>query len=268
MKTLKTPLHYLSVARFQGAEAREFLQNQLSADIAALKPGDACFAAYCSPKGKVLGLLLVGKREDDYLVAAASDLLPGILDRLRIFVMRTRVEFSIEPGLHVFGLESSAGPAADGSFQPGELPLRYIFSGEQNDESGEAFKAEELRQGISWLNADTAEKFIPQMLGHDRIGAVSFTKGCYPGQEIVARARYLGKVKRKPLVVQVAGLLPARPADAVEICRGDTWSRGTLIDSVALDTGETLVLVIAPAEPDSVITGLRHEDCVYRCATI
>lgn len=267
MKRSKNLLKYLSAARFQGAEAGEFLQNQLSADIAALEPGGACFAAYCSPKGKVLGLLLVGKVKDDYLVAGASDLLPGILDRLRIFVMRTRVEFALEPGLRLYGLESTTNPAANGSFQPGELPLRYIFSGEQNDESGEAFKAVELRNGISWLNADTAEKFIPQMLGHDRIGAVSFSKGCYPGQEIVARARYLGKVKRKPVVVQVEGILSARPADAVEICRGDSWDRGTLVDSVALDTGDTLVLVVAPAKPDSVITGLRHVDRVYRCAT-
>jgi hypothetical protein len=268
MNRSKTPLNYLSAARFQGAEAGEFLQNQLSADIAALKPGDACFAAYCSPKGKVLGLLLVGKGEDDYLVAAAADLLPGILDRLRIFVMRTRVEFSLEPGLRLYGVEPSSDPAAGGYFQPDDLPLYYLFSGQPADEPGGAFKAKELRCGISWLNADTAEKFIPQMLGHDQIGAVSFSKGCYPGQEIVARARYLGKVKRKPVVVQVEGNLATRPSEAVEICRGDSWDRGTVIDSVTLGSGDTLVLIVAPAEPDSTISSLRHGDRVYRCATI
>lgn len=260
-------LNYLSTARFHGAEAGDFLQNQLSADIAALKPGEASFACYCSPKGKVLGLMLVCRRTDDYLVAAAAELLPRILERLRIFVMRTRVEFAAQPGLHVLGAGSSSEPVDEESFQPGDLPLRYVFSDRVADGPGTAFKNEELRLGVTWLNAETTEKFIPQMLGYDRLGAVSFSKGCYPGQEIVARARYLGKVKRNPVIVQLDEEISATPSDAVEICRDETWSRGTLIDSVAGENGSALLLIVAPSEPESPVTALKHNERLYRCAT-
>ncbi|MBT8047915.1 MAG: folate-binding protein YgfZ [Xanthomonadales bacterium] len=267
MKSTINSLNYLSTARFQGAEAGDFLQNQLSADIAALKPGEASFACYCSPKGKVLGLLLVCRRTDDFLVAAAADLLPRILERLSIFVMRTRVEFSAQSGLHVLGAGISSEPVAEESFQPGGLPLQYVFSDRDAAGHGTAFKNEELRLGVTWLNAETTEKFIPQMLGYDRIGAVSFSKGCYPGQEIVARARYLGKVKRAPVIVQVDEETSAAPSDSVEICRDEAWSRGTIIDSVAGENGGTLLVIVAPLEPESPVTGLKHNERLYRCAT-
>jgi len=95
------PLPYLSVARFEGPDAGEFLQAQLSADIAALEPGDATFACYCTPRGQVIGLLLVCRQDDGYLVTAAAVLLQQILTRLKMFVLRSRVEFSAQPGIAV-----------------------------------------------------------------------------------------------------------------------------------------------------------------------
>ena len=214
------PLEYLSVARFRGPDAGNFLQNQLSADIAALGPGDAGFACCCTPKGQVIGLLLVCRQDDDFLVAGSAGLLPGILTRLKMFVFRARVEFLAEPDMQVYGALSAGEPGGPAVFQPAGLNLGYRFStGKELQENpghgigtGEDFKAAEISRGVVWLDGETSEKFIPQMLGFEQIGAVSFSKGCYPGQEIVARARYLGKVKRKPLVVQTVESCPAKPA--------------------------------------------------------
>lgn len=263
------PLNYLSVARFRGPEAGDFLQRQLSADVAALTPGDASFACCCTPKGQVIGLLLLCREGDDYLVAGSAGLLPAILARLKMFVLRSRVEFGVEDELKVRGFEDSSELGSGGVFQPAGLGLGYGFSSEPDDsgQSGELFKVVEIRQHVTWLSAETSEKFIPQMLGYDQIGAVSFTKGCYPGQEIVARARYLGKVKRKPVIVRVFEPLAVSPGGHVELMRGETWVQGVVIDSADSDDGTTL-FIVAPFEPEGEPAELRYLDRTYRCATM
>lgn len=263
-------LNYLSVARFQGPDSGDFLHAQLSADIAALESGDATFACYCSPRGQVLGLLLVCRQDSEYLVAAAAGLLPAILTRLRMFVLRSRVEFSIQPGMGVFGIGPDDEISSPGVFQPGESGLHYFFTdraAETNDPGG-CFKALEIRSHATWLGPETTEKFIPQMLGFDQIGAVSYTKGCYPGQEIVARARYLGKVKRKALVLEIRGKFHLNPAERVELRREESRSKGIVIDS-APDSGTgTLVFIVAPEQSGAGPNELVYRDQVYRCATI
>jgi len=267
-------LDYLSAARFQGPDAGNFLQAQLSADIAALEPGEATFACYCSTRGQVIGLLLVCRQDEDYLVAAAAELLPRILTRLKIFVLRSRLEFSDQPVIHVCGVRSTQGGSAAGVFQPAGSELRYLFSessklaepGEGNDRA-RLFRAEEIQNHVAWLGPETSEKFIPQMLGFDQIGALSFTKGCYPGQEIVARTRYLGKVKRKALVVRLEEEITVQPAEAVELRRENSWSKGTVIDTAPGAGSGTLCFIVAPGEPESAPDQLKYQDRSYRCAT-
>jgi folate-binding protein YgfZ len=261
-------LKYLSVARLHGPDAGDFLHRQLSADIAALAPGDASFACCCTPKGQVIGLLLVCRQGDDFLVTGSAELLPLVLARLKIFVLRSRVEFSVGPGLKVYGAESTPGLSAVGTFQPAGLGLHYDFSQEPDavEMPDDLFKAAEISHRVAWLGAETTEKFIPQMLGYEEIGAVSFSKGCYPGQEIVARARYLGKVKRKPVIVRTIESLAVKPADHVELLRGATWSPGVVINSAAADNG-TLLFIVASIEPEGDPVELRYGERIYRCAT-
>ena len=265
-----TPLDYLAVARCAGADAGEFLHAQLSADIAALEPGDATFACCCSPRGQVIGLLLVYRQGDAYLVAASAELLPGILTRLKMFVLRSRVEFTAQAGITVYGIGPQVDIADPGVFQPDGFPMAYLFrenTGE-TDVNSERFKALEISNRVTWLGPETAEKFIPQMLGFDQIGAVSYSKGCYPGQEIVARTRYLGKVKRKPVVVQLQEGLQIRPAERVELRRENAWSNGIVIDSAPGKEAGTLFFIVAPGEPETGPEELKYQDQSYRCATI
>ena len=243
---------YLAVARFSGEDAGDFLQSQLSADILALGPGENGLACYCSPKGQVLGLLLIGRRGDDYLLAANKILLPGILRRLKMYVMRSKVLIEDMPDVQ---LEGRPGP-------------HYEFVKNSSGTGGiEEWRLMELKSGITWLNEGSAEKFIPQMLGFDAIGAVSFNKGCYPGQEIVARARYLGKVKRKPLIVETQGVPHVEPGDKVQVRRGDAWSNAVVVDLVTSADDVAVIFTVAPAEPDTPVEELKLGEQSYRCAT-
>jgi len=261
----------LAVARFTGADAGAFLQAQLSADIGALEPGDSTFACYCSPRGQVYGLMLVGRSEDQFLVVAAAALLPAMLQRLRMFVLRSRVDFSIVDELAVYGLTETASlPVPVAILSPAVPGLHYGLSGEIPDGALDptAWKEKELRNKVSWLGAGSSEKFIPQMLGFDAIGAVSFTKGCYPGQEIVARARYLGKVKRKPLLVLVESSGDFLIGSSVRLQRNSEWSNGSIVDTAVVPGKGTLLFVVAPEEPVATVEQLQYDGKDYRCATI
>jgi hypothetical protein len=249
-----TRIAYLATARFRGDESGAFLQSQLTADIAALKDGSATFACYCTPKGQVLGLLRVQRSGDDYLVAGDSRLLPGILERLKMFVFRTRVEFGLTADLAVFG---SPGPG-------------YTFAPADDGDTGTDpdWKADELRAGVTWLGPGSSERFIPQMLGCDELGAVSFSKGCYPGQEIVARARYLGSVKRKPLVLEVNGGISPEAGAKLRVQRGEDWHDAVVVDSAPTGAGRTIVFTVARAEPDLPAQAVEFGGETYGCATI
>ncbi|MEJ2384811.1 MAG: hypothetical protein P8Y54_10485 [Xanthomonadales bacterium] len=245
---------YLSAARFSGDESGAFLQAQLTADILALEDGAATFACYCTPKGQVLGLLRVQRAGDGYLVAGHSGLLPGILQRLRMFVFRTRVEFGPAEDLAVCGL-----PGPEYAFAP---------DGDAENDADAAWKAGELRAGIAWLGPGSTEKFIPQMLGFDTLDAVSFSKGCYPGQEIVARARYLGSVKRKPLVVEAEGAIEPAPGDKLRLRRGAEWHDAVVVDSAPADSDRTVVFTVTRAVADEPADAIEFAGSRYRCATM
>jgi len=227
-------LRYLSATRVSGPDAGAFLQAQLSADIAALEDGQSTFAVYCSPQGKVFGLLLIGRHKDNYMVVGSAQLLPSIVQRLRIYIFRSKVEIEPLDHMQVCGLlPSRPDDPASPVLAPGDMPLRYAIASEdaQNDEATERWRHSELSNGVAWLDANTTEKYIPQMLGYDQIGAVSFTKGCYPGQEIVARTHYLGKVKRKPLLVTIMDQPVMESGSRVQIQYEAETVDGTLVDT-------------------------------------
>jgi folate-binding protein YgfZ len=137
------------------------------------------------------------------------------------------------------------------------------------------WKAAELQQGVAWLDERTSERFIPQMLGFDRIGAVSFNKGCYPGQEIVARARYLGKVKRGPLQLRLEAETDAAkrsPAGletgaVVALVTGDDRLDATVVDHVRLPDGRALLFLVAPLQGADA-KAVEIDGRSYRCATM
>jgi len=270
LNPMPTALPYLAGARASGSDAGTFLHAQLSADIASLDDGGATFACYCSPRGQVYGLLLVCRHGQEYDLIAAAALLPAILQRLNLFVLRAQVRFENTPDRVVCGLPEPV-PAADAAIECTvtqlDLAYRLALRGSCSAAKEADWKRRELSRNVVWLGPATTERFIPQMLGLERIGAVSFKKGCYPGQEIIARARYLGKVKRTPRLLQLSEAPAAGPGASLRLRDDQQWVQGTLVDSVPAGSRGTIWFVVAPFSGNNTEL-LEYGDQRYRCATM
>jgi folate-binding protein YgfZ len=223
------PVAHFDLLRFHGDDAKAFLQGQLTCDLDQVTAEQAQFGGYCTPKGRLLANFMLLSTSQGYLMHLPVDVSKGVADRLRKFVMRSHVKIEHESGLGALGL---AGPAAPAVLQlelavppPGRLAVgrhanacvvrlpgdHFLVVAPSNEMAAlweilakralpvgtECWNWLQIQTGIAWITAVTQDQFLPQMIGLDAIGGVSFDKGCYTGQEIVARSRYLGEVKRK-----------------------------------------------------------------------
>lgn len=210
---MHTALPFFAVVRVSGDDRHNFLHNQLSNDINNLSAGQACYASYNSPKGRVIANMLVVDTGSELLMILAADLAQSVVKRLKMFVLRAKVQMEL---LDDWGVSGSLKENA-ATIYPQEVPTVLPFadnktimlphSGSLNiaplnelpphDAVAEAtWQAHEIRCGYPWIAAATTETCVAQMLNLHQTGAVHFRKGCYPGQEIIARAQYRGQVKR------------------------------------------------------------------------
>lgn len=203
------PLGLLSVS---GDDAATFLHGQLTNQIAELKPGDATFAAYCSPKGRILGLFWIIRGADRFRMLTDRALLPSLRKRLQMFVLRSKVEIVDESDTLTLFAGASLSDANDKAptveHSDDHILLRLPFGGPvlgispEQAPDGYSMNAAQWRStmiaaGLPWISEATAEAFVPQMVNLDLLGGLNFRKGCYPGQEIVARTHYRGILKRR-----------------------------------------------------------------------
>jgi folate-binding protein YgfZ len=216
------------VIRAQGADAASFLQGQLTQDVRRLDQHSACLAGYCTPKGRLLASLLVWRGGTDELrLACSTDVLPATLKRLSMFVLRSKCRLDdASPVLALYGLSGPAATAWLGDSAPA-LPgqrrdghegqvlrlhdaaglARYLLALPADGAAPalpalahDAWSWLEVNSGVARIVAATVEQFVPQMVNFELVGGVSFKKGCYPGQEVVARSQYRGSVKRRAFV--------------------------------------------------------------------
>jgi len=269
-------LPYLAALRVSGTDAGQFLHNQLSQDILALNDGESTLACYCEPKGRVLALLLVYRHQQDYRVVMARELATTIVQRLQIYVMRAQVV--IEPLAYPVAVtERTDDPAelAELLIQTNLLTARQAQicllpadppALDPDTALAEQWHYSELENGVAWLGTNSSGQFLPQMLGFDQIGAVNFKKGCYPGQEIVARSHYLGKVKRHPrrlLINQQNMCLEAMGKIKIHSA-GETFD-AVLVDSAQQIDGGTCLLAVTRMAPQQVATGLTVAGDYFDC---
>lgn len=218
-----SPLTHLGVIRAQGDEAAKFLHGQLTQDFALLGPQQARLAAYLSPKGRMLASFIGCQRSaTEVLLVCSRDLLAATLKRLSMFVLRTKVkltdasdEFALYglAGDALISIAGSACPAwSKADFDDQILVHLYPALGQPRGlwiapqgspaPQGQALDAAlwawgEVRSGVATLSAPLVETFVPQMLNYESVGGVNFKKGCYPGQEVVARSQFRGQLKRR-----------------------------------------------------------------------
>lgn len=230
-------LAHWGVIRATGADAASFLHGQLTQDILNLPAGQARLAGYCSAKGRLLASFVVLRGSaDDLLLLCSADLLAPTLKKLSMYVLRAKcrlTDASAElavlgvagaPALGALGAAASAPGEviAAGAGQVAVLPPvagcpRALWIGPPDALPDlppldvALWDALEVRSGVPRIVAATVEQFVPQMINLELVGGVNFQKGCYPGQEIVARSQYRGTTKRRAaLFAAAAGAQPGQ----------------------------------------------------------
>ena len=234
--TILTDISTLGAIRFSGADAETFLQGQLTCDVREATTAHAQLGGYCTPKGRMLATFLLWRDDAGFCMQLPAELLEGIRKRLAMYVLRSKVKIEDASASAVrLGI---AGPAAAealaglGAAVPandyemaqaggatlirlGERRFELLVSPDEAPGVWEKLAKHampagsgcwewlDIRAGIPMVTAATQEQFVPQMANMEAIGGVSFKKGCYTGQEIVARAQYLGKVKRRMYLVNI-----------------------------------------------------------------
>ncbi|MCX7962711.1 MAG: folate-binding protein [Burkholderiales bacterium] len=259
------------VLRVSGADARSFLHAQLTVDVAHLAPDVARRAGWCAANGRLLATLLVVPFGEGFLLQLARDLAATVAARLARFVLRAKVviadqsEACAQHGLWGDGaLRELVGrgltpPSVDlGVSVSGERvtvrlgPERYLVLGDpafEADTDEAQWRLEDIRAGIPSITSATQDRFVPQMVNLERIGAVDFRKGCYPGQEVVARAQYRGAVKRRMYRLATGG--PLEPGQGLYCDSQPGEPVGTVVNaadgealavlpSTAVESGETI----------------------------
>ncbi len=292
----------LAILRFDGADAASFLQGQLSSDVRALVPGALQLSSYNSPKGRMLASLVLARPAADgsYLAVLAADLAVGIGKRLSMFVLRARVSVGTGDlgrtllGVTGTGCRAAVAAALGVDLAPGfaqqdddrvtmALPdgrilveLTHAHAPDIGEalalharhETSEGWSRAGVEAGVPLVTAATSDRFVPQALNWDALGGIGFQKGCYPGQEIVARMQYLGRLKERLYAFTATGAPP--PAGARLFAAAfDDQACGTVVNSAALSAGGALLLAVVQrvaAEEDIVHVGAPDGPALTRRA--
>jgi len=249
-----SPLPDWGLIHATGADAQGFLHGQFTNDLLALRPDGAQWNGYCSAKGRLYAAFLVWRDSGDgFYLAAERALLPGLVKRLRMFVLRAKVVLEdVSEAFRIQGLVGPDLPAPMAVARKAPLtlvglpPVHGVARGlavsgkEAAFDSGLAPGSADdwqrlmIHAGEVWITPATQEQFVPQMVNLDAIGAINFKKGCYPGQEIVARAHYRGAVKRRAYLAHVEGAAKAGdPLFAADPGRSDGGQESGLVANAA-----------------------------------
>jgi tRNA-modifying protein YgfZ len=257
-------LTHLGVLRFSGADALSFLQGQVSNDTQRLAENRPLLAAYSSAQGRVLAVIYLLPHSSGVIAILPREILQATMERMRKFILRAKVQIEdAGDSLAVAGYigampQSSRGYAEMGGV--GAVPVghdknRYwlIAAAEKLPAAANAAEAKriedewrlaDIRAGLPQIYAATSEAFVAQMLNLDLLDGISFTKGCYTGQEIIARTQHLGRIKRRLFRLQ----LPSGPWQVGQALRLADGRQGRLTE-VAPINGRAEALAVLGVEP-------------------
>jgi folate-binding protein YgfZ len=272
----------------RGPDAASFLHAQLTSDVAGLPALRTQYSGYCTPKGRVLATFLLWRTDDELTLQLPETLRADLQAKLSRYVLRSRVQVVSATGaLRVYGLWGNEAPdvlrdivgdipasthelVSAGGTRVARVPggrfivaapaqkaeaLRNALTTRLPEAPESVWCQLEIEAGIPLVVRETQDHYVPQMLNFDLIGAVSYTKGCYPGQEIVARMHYLGRLKQRMYRIHVPG--PGVPAPGDALCSaafGDQASGGVLYAAPSGGGYDALAVV----QTSSVQSGVLH----------
>jgi hypothetical protein len=245
------PLTHLGLMAFSGDDAAHFLHSQLTNDVEHLGQNEARLAAYCNPKGRMLASFLAWRKDDAVVLELPRVIQPAVQKRLQMFILRSKVKpadrsdelvvlglggtkagvaltpwFAALPPAPYAKLDGEAGTLIRVADAFGAPRYQWITTPEQalqawpqlaqvlRPAAPALWRLADILAGIPQIIAATQESFVPQMINFEVIGGVNFKKGCYPGQEIVARSQYLGKLKRRMCLVTLDAASVSEPVEA------------------------------------------------------
>lgn len=282
-------LSHHGLIAFSGEDTRAFLHAQLTSDVNALLPGRSQYSGYCTPKGRLLASFLLWRNESDYLLQLPAALREPIQRRLSSYILRSRVK--TRDASTEFARFGIAGDGAEARLQalfgniphaphevtyrdgvillglPGErfeivvvtdkaAAIRRSLAENAETASPGYWEWLDVRAGIPVITPATQEEFVPQMVNFDAIGAVSFNKGCYPGQEIVARTHYLGRLKQRMFLAHVATDAAPQPGNKLYSADMGDQASGVIVNAAASPAGGYDMLAVI--QLSSVAAGVIH----------
>jgi folate-binding protein YgfZ len=281
--TVIVDLSHFGLIGFSGEDAESFLQGQLSCDVRLTKHSAAVYGSYCNPKGRMLASFLLWHDKSQYVMQLPAVLQAAIRKRLSMYVLRAKVKLAdmgdtlIRIGVAGSNADTLIGrvlgriPDRDSGMihtekgsvlRLGQDRFELILALEQGAEVWGRLNEDSVPVGASvwdWLQIKagipiilpaTQEQFIPQMANLDAIGGISFQKGCYPGQEIVARTQYLGKIKRRMYLANIEPATSESPVKAGDELFGADMgeqSIGMVVNATASPYGGVDMLAVIQA---------------------
>lgn len=260
-----TRLDDFALLHFSGTDAAEFLHGQLTCDVKALRPGMSSYGGYCTPKGRLLATFLLWPEHDGYTLLLPAAIAEAVRKRLSMYILRAKVKAELQSPARVAaglsrpdagGLLDKLGLAVPEAVHrvscaeagcaislPGDRVLAVAAADRVNaGPDGGSWALADIAAGIPFILPATQEEFVPQMVNLDLIGALSYSKGCYPGQEIVARTHYLGRLKQRMYRALVAA--PAAPSDKLYCSELGDQSAGMVVSASAAGDGRHALLAV------------------------
>jgi tRNA-modifying protein YgfZ len=198
-------LSELSLFDVTGLDAASFLQGQLSQDVLQWQPHEIKRAAWCNVKGRMLVSFYLWPIEGGFRVIMAQDLVAKMLPRLRMFVMRAKVVISEPLDLPLYACRSAEPALSHDGAVFTLLSNGFAVSTDIRLATANNWTMAHIQAGVAWVSRANSEQFLPQTTNFELVGGINFRKGCYPGQEIVARSQYLGKLKQRAAIAQFDG---------------------------------------------------------------
>lgn len=278
--TIVADLSHNALVSISGDDAAAFLHGQFTNDVQALAQGAAQWNGWCSAKGRLLATFLLVRHAEGFLLMLPSEIAPAFVKRLGMFVLRSKVKIAdASRDWARFGIAGKAAHTAIAAiFDAAPAPMhaveragalcvaldarRFVLFTPSDDAQNlrvrleqsatptgaEAWEWTSVQAGIPTIVAATQEAFVPQMANFDLIGGVSFRKGCYPGQEIVARTQYRGILKRRMARAYLPSEGGARAGDSVYSAAFGDQAAGTVVQAVRSPDGGFDLLVVAQIE--------------------
>lgn len=279
--TVMADLSQLGLLAFSGEDTAEFLQSQFTNDVRGLHADAAAWNGYCSPKGRMLANFLMWKHGADTCLQLSGDIREAVLKRLKMFILRSKVaardatdekvRLVLAGPQAAVALNEAGLPAPEGamktksneqglsvrigadkfvlSLAPEKAPTVWVALAKHAAPVGTAvWDWLRLANGIPMIVAKTQEEFVPQMVNWEVLGGVSFQKGCYPGQEIVARTQYLGKLKRRMYLAHLEGNEAPAAGDNLYTPDMDGQASGMVVNAAPAPGGGFDLLAVAQIE--------------------